>query len=93
MKKEELLYILTGTETPKFLTERELKMVDQFLVLIGDMKIDQEIQLTEMFKLMVVRGCFRGTESKQGRNYETAKQALKEKFGIDYETKVDELPL
>lgn len=36
MTKEELLYKLTGTETPRFITEREDKMIDIFLELINN---------------------------------------------------------
>lgn len=34
MKREELLYKLTGTEEPMFLTERENKMIDIFLEIL-----------------------------------------------------------
>jgi len=89
MKKEELLYILTGTENPLFLTEKEKKLIDQFLVLLGDMEINKTMKLVEMFKLLTVRGCFRGVESKEGRNYEVAKNTFKQVFDIDYEEEVD----
>lgn len=34
MTREELLYVLTGTEEPKFITERENEMIDKFLILL-----------------------------------------------------------
>lgn len=36
MTKETLLYKLTGTDTPRFLTEREQKIVDTCLQLINE---------------------------------------------------------
>lgn len=38
MTKEQLLYKLTGSETPKFLTDRENKMVDIFLGIVNDLE-------------------------------------------------------
>lgn len=49
------------------------------------------IDLTEFFKKLVVRGCFRDTESKSGRNYNIALQTFAEEFGLDYESEVDKL--
>lgn len=89
MKKEELNYILTGTEDPSFLTEREKVMIDKFLVLLDDMKINQTLKLMDLFKSLVVRGCFRGEESKENRNYNVATNTLKEVFGVDYESELD----
>lgn len=42
-------------------------------------------ELIKMFELLVVRGCFRGTESTPGRNYKIALQTFAEQTGIDYE--------
>lgn len=36
MKKEELLYRLTGNENPKFLTEREKFMIDKFIEILDE---------------------------------------------------------
>ena len=36
MKKKELLHHLTGTEEPKFITDRESEIIDKCLVLIND---------------------------------------------------------
>jgi hypothetical protein len=36
LSKPELLYKLTGTETPKFITERENCMIDKFLTLFNE---------------------------------------------------------
>jgi len=47
------------------------------------------IDLTEFFKKLVVRGCFRGVESKSGRNYDIAVQTFAEEFGLDYESELE----
>jgi hypothetical protein len=52
-------------------------------------KIFTQKEVTELFKLLVVRGCFRGVESSEGRNYKIAIQTLKEQTNIDYEDVVD----
>lgn len=35
MERTKLLYILTGTETPKFITERENVMINKFLEILN----------------------------------------------------------
>ena len=40
MKRDNLLYKLTGTETPKFITERENVIIDKCLRLINDLESD-----------------------------------------------------
>lgn len=42
MTKEKLLYKLTGTETPKQLTEREKCMIDQFLIILKEQEDGQK---------------------------------------------------
>ena len=44
MTRENLLHKLTGTETPKFLTERENKMIDIFLTLINQRREDRKVE-------------------------------------------------
>lgn len=48
-----------------------------------------EKEVIELVKMLVVRGCFRGTESKPGRNYNIAVQTVKECTGLDYEELVE----
>lgn len=36
MLKENLLYLITGTETPRFVSEREMCVIDKCLTLIND---------------------------------------------------------
>jgi hypothetical protein len=38
MKREELLYKLTGTETPRFVNERENTIIDKCLEIINDLE-------------------------------------------------------
>jgi hypothetical protein len=42
MKKENLLYKLTGTETPKFINERENVIIDKCLNLINNLESEVE---------------------------------------------------
>jgi len=42
MTKEVLLYKITGTETPKFVSEREMCIIDKCLIIINEK--DDEIK-------------------------------------------------
>ena len=42
MEKQKLLYKLTGTETPRFISEREDVIIDKCLVIINDLEKDTE---------------------------------------------------
>jgi len=47
-------------------------------------------QIVALFEILVVRGCFRGTESKSGRNYDIAIKSVKDLLNIDYEAEIDD---
>lgn len=49
MTRENLLYILTGTETPKFLTERENKMIDVFMSMFQEQREERKIENAEVW--------------------------------------------
>lgn len=57
MKKEQILYKLTGTENPKFLTDRENKMVDVFLGIVND--LEQRVAHPEIIPV----GCSKADDS------------------------------
>jgi len=38
MTREQLLYKITGSETPKFLTDRENRMVDLFIGIVNNLE-------------------------------------------------------
>ena len=45
MEKKDLLYKLTGTEEPKFITEREKIMIDKFLEILNQESIPKQVSV------------------------------------------------
>jgi ribonuclease HI len=61
---------------------------EAFVLSLESLKKEMKSVIVSTMSKMVVRGCFRGTETKVGRNYKVATGTLEEMLDIDYEEEV-----